>query len=95
MKLFEELVKTADGKPMEKIPYKYQCVKQVLAYIEENYGERITLQKLADVAGLNREYFCRMFSEVAGETAFTYLNRYRIKKGIEYDRTENQWIMRI
>lgn len=84
MKLFEELVKTADGKPMEKIPYKYQCVKQVLAYIEENYGERITLQKLADVAGLNREYFCRMFSEVAGETAFTYLNRYRIKKGIEY-----------
>ena len=59
-------------------------MKQVLAYIEENYGERITLQKLADVAGLNREYFCRMFSEVAGETAFTYLNRYRIKKGIEY-----------
>ena len=80
---------------MEKIPYKYQCVKQVLAYIEENYGERITLQKLADVAGLNREYFCRMFSEVAGETAFTYLNRYRIKKGIEYLKGTDMTVQKI
>lgn len=84
--------KTTEIKPHS---YRYDGVKLAIAYMETHYMEEITLRQLADVAGWNREYFCRVFSEMAGETAFTYLNRFRIQKSMEYLKNTNKSIQEI
>jgi len=55
-------------------------LKQVLEYIEENYASPITLDELAGSVGMSRKYFCRFFREMTHQTAFEYLNYYRIER---------------
>jgi len=55
-------------------------LKQVLEYIEENYASPITLEELAKSVGMSRKYFCRFFREMTHQTAFEYLNHYRIER---------------
>lgn len=62
---------------------RYECIKQALTYIETHYMDAITLGELAKTAGLSREHFCRVFSELADVSPITYLNRYRIRKSKE------------
>ncbi len=54
-------------------------LKNVLTYIRDNYENAITLNELADVAGMAPRYFCRAFSEMTGKTPIEYLNYYRIE----------------
>jgi len=55
-------------------------LKQVLEYIEENYAFPLTLEELAGSVGMSRKYFCRFFREMTHQTAFEYLNYYRIER---------------
>lgn len=55
-------------------------LKQVLEYIEDNYSAPITLEELAGSVGMSRKYFCRFFREMTHQTAFEYLNYYRIER---------------
>lgn len=50
----------------------------VLRYMNEHYTEPITLQALADAAGLQPEYFCRFFKKTMGLTCFQYLSEIRL-----------------
>ncbi len=43
-------------------------MKNVLTYIRNNYGEPITLDELAAVAGMSPRYFCRAFAALTGRT---------------------------
>lgn len=54
-------------------------LKNVLAYIRNNYNNAITLEELAAVAGMSPRYFCRAFSQITGKTPIAYLNYYRIE----------------
>ena len=58
-------------------------LKNVLAYIRDNYESTITLQELADVAGMAPRYFCRAFSSMTGKTPIEYINYYRIEQAGE------------
>lgn len=55
-------------------------LKNVLAYIEENYSNTITLNDLAKIAGMSSKYFCRFFFEMTGRTPIDYVNYYRIER---------------
>lgn len=55
-------------------------LKHVLEYIEEHYASPITLEELAGCVGMSRKYFCRFFREMTHQTAFAYLNHYRIER---------------
>ena len=55
----------------------------MLAYIRDNYESTITLQELADVAGMAPRYFCRAFSSMTGKTPIEYINYYRIEQAGE------------
>jgi AraC-like DNA-binding protein len=57
--------------------------KKVLSYIEDNYTERIALEDMARVAGMNSKYFCRFFREMSYRTPIDYLNYYRIERACE------------
>ena len=54
-------------------------LKNVLTYIRDHYDSTITLEELAQVAGMNPRYFCRAFSQITGKTPIAYLNYYRIE----------------
>jgi len=48
--------------------------------ISTDYPNNITLDNLADVCGISRYYFCRLFKIVTGKTAMSYINEFRINK---------------
>ena len=52
----------------------------VLSYITECYQEILTVDKLADIAGLSRYHFSRIFRDLTGKTITEYINIIRINK---------------
>lgn len=54
-------------------------LKNVLTYIRDHYDSAVTLEELAQLAGMSPRYFCRAFSAVTGKTPIAYLNYYRIE----------------
>lgn len=64
-------------------------VKDVLAYISDNYYNNITLESLAKIAGMNPKYFCRYFKSMTERTPIDYLNYYRIECACELLSTKD------
>lgn len=64
-------------------------IKEVLAYISENYSSNITLDALAKIAGMNPKYFCRYFRGMTERTPIDYLNYYRIESACEMLSTKD------
>lgn len=55
-------------------------IKPVLEYIEAHFSENVTLEELAQIAGMNPKYFCRVFRSLTHHTPMDYLNFYRIEQ---------------
>ncbi len=55
-------------------------VKKAIALIRENYRKDLTLDYVAEYAGVSRNYFCTLFKEEVGISFIEYLNKYRIEK---------------
>ena len=55
-------------------------IKSVLEYIEQQYQNEITLTALAEVAGMNPKYFCRIFKEITQQTPMDYVIFFRIEQ---------------
>ena len=55
-------------------------IKPVLEYIEAHYGEELSLDILAGVAGMNARYFCKVFYSLTHTTPMNYVNLYRIEQ---------------
>ena len=54
-----------------------------MIYINKNYMEDITLEKMCETVNMSYSYFSRMFKSITGTTFKEYLNTIRI------DRAEN------
>lgn len=70
---------TSEGAPVEdnrNIPK----LKRVLSYIRGNFDKPITLNNMAEAAGMSPKYFCYFFKEMTGNTPIGYLKSYRIEK---------------
>lgn len=72
---FERTLQNIDGKF-----YKKNKIKIVLKYIRENYQSLITLESLAQLAGLSTNYFSYYFKNMTGLSPIDYLISYRIEK---------------
>ncbi|MCM1284894.1 MAG: AraC family transcriptional regulator [Acetobacter sp.] len=70
-------------------------LKTVLAYIRDNYEAQITLEELAQLAGMSPRYFCRAFSAMTGKTPIAYLNYYRIECAGEFLKLTDKTITEI
>lgn len=57
-------------------------VDQVLAYITENYRNKITLSDLEQSLHYSERYISRRFQRALGTTIIEYLNRYRLQKAL-------------
>lgn len=55
----------------------------VLKYIEANYNEMLSHDKVSAMANMSRFHFCRLFKELTGKTLNEYINSIRINKAVE------------
>ncbi len=53
-------------------------IRDTIDYVAAHYKEPVVLQDIADVLGLNKEYFCRFFKKHMGMTYLQYVNEIRI-----------------
>lgn len=55
-------------------------LKKVLSFIRGNYDKPITLQSMADCAGMSPKYFCFFFRNMTRKSPIEYLTAYRIER---------------
>lgn len=55
-----------------------QRINKILTYINYNYTQKITLENLASVAGMNKTALCRFFRQKTGKTVVEHINEMRI-----------------
>ncbi|MHA6533946.1 AraC family transcriptional regulator [Paenibacillus sp. BAC0078] len=58
--------------------YKIERMQPVLAYIQANYKEEISLKALADILPMSEGQFCHAFKEVMNMPPIAYVIRYRL-----------------
>jgi AraC family transcriptional regulator len=55
-------------------------INKVLEYIDNNYFEEVTLEKMSRIAGFSYFHFQRIFKARIGESLYSYAKRVRINK---------------
>ena len=63
----------------ERTWQKAEQLKPALEYIEQHYGQHISLDTLAKLTGFSPKYFCRYFRAIVHRSPIDYLNYYRIE----------------
>lgn len=58
-------------------------IKEALSYIEQNFQNDISVEDIAAVCGLNRNYFGKIFKDAVGKTPQEFLLNYRMIKAAE------------
>lgn len=68
------------GRLVDATDLKAQRVHQLIQYIETNYMNELTLDRIADHLFINKFYLVKLFKEATGLTIFEYVNKCRINK---------------
>jgi AraC family transcriptional regulator len=75
----EELAAVVYSLPQVRGGLPRRALERVLQYVEAHLNERISVQALADVAGLSTYHFARAFKQSKGLTPHDYLVQHRIE----------------
>ena len=67
--------------------FDHKFIEEVLAYIQENYRDEITLDSLADHFNYSKYYFSRMFNNYLHTNITNYLAMIRLQAAIEMLKT--------
>lgn len=59
-------------------------IKSVLEFIETSYKSSITLKDMAQIAGMNPNYFCRIFRSLTHQSPMDYVNFFRVEQAAHY-----------
>lgn len=57
-------------------------VSKTLEQIRTSYGDKLSVEAIADKLGVSNSYLSRKFKEVTGQTFLDFLNKYRISQAI-------------
>ena len=79
-RLLQNGLYTVMERPGIAVPHRIDQIRSVLEYIEQQYPTAITLNSMAEVAGMNPKYFCRVFKEVTQQTPMDYVIFYRVEQ---------------
>lgn len=91
LRLLVELVEN-HSTAKSRLPMKrksFENVKGTVRYIRDNYGERITLDKIARAVRSDKFALCRDFKKLTGQTILEYINHYRCQVAADYIREGN------
>ncbi len=64
----------------EQAEEKDNKIKDLIAYIEENCTQKLSLAELSEKCFYNPSYFCRMFKEYSGMTITEFIHASRVKR---------------
>lgn len=78
--LMEELLQSFTSMQPTQLSFAKEEVEQVCSYLEQHYGEKITLDQLSEIAHLNKHSLVRNFTRYKGITPYRYLETLRIDK---------------
>ncbi|MGX7092792.1 helix-turn-helix domain-containing protein [Hutsoniella sourekii] len=62
------------------VQMKNDGIAKIQRYIRNNYGERITLDSLSEIIGINKYYMIRLFKQKTGLSPIDYLIHIRLAK---------------
>ncbi len=73
----------------------YTGIIRAMNYMDKNYTQDITLEEIAEEAGLSKSYFCTVFRRLNGLTPWEYINIRRVNRALELLRTTDDNILDI
>lgn len=73
----------AEKIPTEKVLRDGERIKAMLQYIQEHYGEELTLTKIAQSAAVSENECLRCFRNMIGSTPIQYVKQMRIQRAAE------------
>lgn len=73
----------SEKRPSEKALRDGQRIKAMLQYIQEHYGEELTLGKIARSAAVSENECLRCFRNMIGATPIQYVKQVRVQKAAE------------
>jgi len=76
--LFNVLEYVISEKPIPSIVANAEPVKRVISFLDNHYGEPLTLDAIAAQSGLSRAQLCRTFRQLTGTTVWQCLLHLRI-----------------
>lgn len=79
MLLREETQEAGGEGPVGSRIQSTRVIVPALLRMQRGYAQDITVDELAELCGVSRFYFCRIFKEATGMTAMAYLTQCRLK----------------
>ena len=73
----------------------YEKLKRSLIYLEKNYSENITVEKMASICNYSKSYFSKLFKQLTGDSFAQYLKNYRLEVAADRIRSEKTKISEI
>lgn len=64
-------------------------LKNMVGYIQKNYGEKITLSDIAAAGAVGQSKCCKIFGRYLGQTPGAYLNHYRLEESVKLLQNSN------
>lgn len=61
----------------------YDKIKEVLYYVQEHYGEHITVEDAANIVHFSPSYFSKLFHSLTGASFIRYVKEYRLEAAAE------------
>lgn len=69
---------TSDENMHLHVPAYDDSLREIIAWTEQHFAEKISLEEIAAKVGYNKHYFCNKFKAATGETYLQYLNNLRV-----------------
>lgn len=82
----------SEKKPSEKALRDGERIKIMLQYIQDHYGEELTLAKIAGSANISKNECLRCFRGMIGSTPVRYIKQVRVQKAAELLMTTDRKI---
>jgi two-component system response regulator YesN len=70
-------------------------VQRAIEYVHHHYDRDLSIDEVAEAAGLSCSYFCVLFKQQTGSTFLDYLTRYRIDKACSILRNSDVKVFQI
>lgn len=96
LRLFACLVEngTAAGIPARQ-GTAVESIKKAIQYIQEHYSTPITIEKLAETAGMSEGHFCRVFKQYTLKTPVQFINGVRLTHAADELTNTNKRVLDI
>jgi len=64
----------------------FKNIKHIITYIDEHFTEKLSLDELAELAGMSPNYFSSFFKKISGVTLWDYISSKRINMAVQLIR---------